>query len=349
MRSRFLGSWLFLLAFAPGGFADELNLPPPYIPTQQVAGTIRIWGHGAYAGEQDFIEGLTQTWEEGFRHHQPRVEFENRLYGTASAIGALYTGTGDLALMGREIWPMEIAAFEEVFHYSPTGVEVITGSFDVRNRGYAIVAFVHKNNPISKLTLAQLEAIFSANRRRGARAVRTWGDLGLGGKWRKKPVRLYGLPIARGFADYFEQVVFLGGRKWNPSLREFADAPGSRGGETDGGQQMLNALAKDPLGIGYAGLVYHHPDVKPVALAEREEGPFVAPMKKNVLNRSYPLTRVISMFFNRAPGKPVDSKLKEFLRYILSREGQQAVLTEGRGYLPMLAPFAQRELAKLED
>jgi len=329
--------------------AEKLDWPPPYVPAQQVSGTIRIWGHGAYAQAQDFIEGLTRAWEEGFRRHQPRVSFENRLHGTASAIGALYTGTGDLALMGREIWPIEIDAFKEVFHYPPTGVDVVTGSFDVRNRGYAIVVFVHQDNPLSKLTLAQLDAIYSADRRRGGRPVRTWGDLGADGEWRDKPVHRFGLPIARGFADYLEQVVFLGGRKWNPELREFADQPGSKGGATDGGQQLLDALAKDPLAIGYAGLVYRHPEVKPIALAEREGGPFVAPTKENVLNHSYPLIRMITMFFNRPPGKAVDPRLKEFLHYILSAEGQQAVLREGQGYLPMLAPFARRELQKLEN
>jgi phosphate transport system substrate-binding protein len=340
---------LTVLASASGALADELDLPPPYVPSQQVSGTIRIWGHGAYARAQDFIEGLTRAWEDGFRRHQPQVRFENRLHGTASAIGALYTGTGDLALMGREIWPMEVAAFKEVFHYPPTGVDVVTGSFDVRNRGYAIVVFVHKDNPLSRLTLAQLDAIFSIDRRRGGLPVRTWGDLGIGGEWRDKPVHLFGLPIARGFADYMEQVVFLGGRKWNPDLREFADQPGSKGGATDGGQQMLDALAKDPLAIGYAGLVYRHPDVKPVALAERESGPFVLPTKETVQNHSYPLTRMITMFFNRAPGKPVDPKLNQFLRYILSLEGQQAVIREGKGYLPMLAPFARKELEKLKN
>jgi phosphate transport system substrate-binding protein len=159
---------------------------------------------------------------------------------------------------------------------------------------------------------------------------------------------LYGLPIARGFAEFIEDRVFLGGRKWNPQLREFADQTGSKGGATDGGQQVLDALARDRYGIGYAGLVYHHPDVKPVALAEADNGPFVAPTRDTVLNHSYPLTRTIKMYLKRVPGEPTDPKLREFLRYVLSREGQEAVEREGHGYLPILAPFAESELRKLD-
>jgi phosphate transport system substrate-binding protein len=329
--------------------AAELDLPAAYQPGRTVSGVIRIWGHGSYNPSQDFIEALVLAWEAGFRKQQPNVSFENHLNGTAAAIGALYAGAGDLALMGREIWPPEVTAFTEVLGYPPTGLNVLTGSFDVRNRGYAIVIFVNKDNPIAGLTLRQLDAIYGIERRRGGPSVHTWGDLGLTGEWRDKKINLYGLPIARGFAEYFEQTVFLGGHKWQAALREFADQPGTKGGATDGGQRMLDAMAGDRYGIGYAGLLYHNPDVKPVALAETDTGPFVAPTRDSVLNHSYPLTRMIGMYLNKAPGKAADPKLAEFLRYVLSREGQEAVLREGRGYLPMLAPFARTELMKLED
>jgi phosphate transport system substrate-binding protein len=352
MSRRWL-SWLLKLAsmtlIIGAARAGEPELPPPYVPQGTVSGHIVVWGHGSYGNKKDFIEGLTRAWETGFSKYQPGVTFENRLYGTASAIGALYAGVGDLALMGREIWPNEIAGFEEVFHYPPSGVDVVTGSFDVRNRGYAVVLFVHKDNPLSKLTFRQLDALYSAERRRGGKPVRTWGDLGLGGAWRDQPVHLYGLPIARGFAEFLEDRVFLGSRKWNPALREFADQPGGTSLADDGGQRMLNALAQDRYGIGYAGLVYHHPDVKALALAEDDAGPFVMPSRDTVLDHTYPLRRMITIFLNHPPGRPVDPKLREFLRYVLSREGQESVEREGQGYLPMLAPFAAAELKKLEN
>jgi phosphate transport system substrate-binding protein len=250
--------------------------------------------------------------------------------------------------MGREIWPPEVAAFEEVFGYPPTGVDVVTGSFDVRNRDYALVVFVHRGNPVQGLTLAQLRAIFAAPDRLHPRTAHTWGDLGLTGAWRERPIHRYGLPISRGFARFFEQRVFGGERLWEPSLREFSDLKGSKGGATDGGQRMLDAMAGDPDSIGYAGLVYHNADVRPVALAGHAGAPFVAPTRETVMDHSYPLTRKVTMFLNRPTGKPVDPKLREFLRYVLSRQGQQAVLRYGRGYLPILAPSAARQLEKLQ-
>lgn len=323
------------------------DLPPPYHPAGTVSGTIRIWGHGAYDRKRDFIGALVSAWERGFQQYEPGVRFENHLVGTAAAIGSLYTGRGDLALMGREIWPPEIAAFKEVFGYPPTGVDVVTGSFDVRNRDYALVVFVHRGNPIAGLTLAQLRTVFAAPDTPGARPARTWGDLGLSGPWRDRPIHLYGLPISRGFARFFEQRVFDGEELWQPSLREFADLKGSKGGATDGGQRMLDAMANDPDSIGYAGLLYRNPEVRPVALADRTGEPYVEPTRDSVMDHSYPLTRMVTLFLNRAPGKPVDPKLREFLRYVLSRQGQQAVLRDGRGYLPILAPAAARELDKL--
>lgn len=276
------------------------------------------------------------------------MQFENHLNGTAAAIGALYTGVGDLALMGREIWPNEIAGFTEVKHYPPTGLDVVTGSFDVRNHGYAVVFFVHKDNPLTGVTLDQLDAAFSADHHRAGRPAHTWGDLGLTGDWQNRPIHLYGLPITRGFAAYLEDAIFAGSRKWNPDIREYADLPGSQGGATDGGQHMVDAMAKDPDAIGYAGLLYHNPDVKPLALASQAGGPFVMPTKESVLDHSYPLTRLITMFLDHPPGQPVDPKLKEFLRYVLSREAQEAVSRDGDGYLPMTAPFAAQQLEKLE-
>lgn len=330
--------------------AAEPDLPPPYVaPAEAVSGRISIWGHGALAGRFDFIEALVKEWEQGFNRLHPGVKFENRLHGTASAIGALYTGTGDLALMGREIWPFEIDAFREVKGYEPTGMDVVTGSYKTRNRGYAIVVFVHKDNPILGLTLKQLDAIFSVDRKRGGAPVRTWGDLGLAGEWADKPVHPYSFSLARGFSDYLEDAVFAGGRRWRASVREFADLPGSLGGATDGGQRMLDALAKDKYGIAFSGALYGHPDVRPIGVAAEDSAAFVMPSQATVMDHSYPLTRIITMFLDRAPGKPIAPHIREFMRYILSREAQQAVLDKGGGYLPILAPQAAHELKKLEN
>lgn len=323
------------------------DLPPPYVATQMVTGRISIWGHGALGGRADFIETLVKSWQAGFSKVQPGVVFETRLHGTASAIGALYTGTGNLALLGRELWPFEMAAFREVKGYEPLGIDVLTGSFKTRNRGYAIVAFVHKDNPVRRLTLEQLGAIYSAQPG-GRKRVRLWGELGAEGDWKDSKIHPMGFPIARGFGEYLASMTFEGGRIWNRDLLEFPDEPGSTGGATDGGQKMLEALSRDPQGIAYSGLLYSHPDVRPLALARTAAGPYVDASEATVLDHSYPLTRIITMFLDRAPGKPVPAHLREFIRYILSRDAQGLVLREGGGYLPILRTFAAKELKKLE-
>ena len=327
--------------------ADEL--PPPYVPNRQVSGVLRIWGHGAYGKRLNFVEKLMDAWEADFRSRQPGVTFDNALKGTAAAMAGLYTGTGDIALMGREIWDPEIAAFKEVKGYAPTGVDVMTGSFNVRNRGYALTVFVNKDNPIKSLTLAQLDAIFGIERRRGHAPIRTWGDVGLTGAWKDAPITLYGLPIARGFANFFQDRVFEGSKFWKPAIHEFPDDKNSVSTATDGGPRMLAAMAADKFSIGYAGLVYSNPGAKVIALAETPQSKAVLPTIESVRDHSYPLTRLITLFVDKAPGKPLDPKVDEFIRYILSRDGQRLVERFGAGYLPMLKPFAAEQLKKLEN
>jgi phosphate transport system substrate-binding protein len=334
----------FAFTFALAEVQDRPELPP-YQPQQQVSGRIRITGHGAIG--HDYIASLVKAWEEGFARTQPGVTFDTQLVGTASAIGSLYAGTADLALMGREIWPMELTAFDEVFHYPPLGVDVVTGSYDVRNKDFALVVFVNKENPLQHLTFAQIDAIFDAEHRTSPKSIHTWGELGLTGEWKDKPIHTLGFPISRGFGYYMEQTVFGGSRKWTCDLKEFPDVRQPDGKLLDGGQQILDALAQDKYAIGYASMFYKNAGVKPLALKRGNADDFVAVSRDSVMDHTYPLTRVISVYLNRAPGTDVDPKLKEFMRYILSREGQAAAEQDG-GYLPLTPTLAERERHKLD-
>lgn len=322
------------------------DFPPAYQPRVNVSGTISLWGHGSYGGETEFMEGLVGEWQSEFQRYHPEVVFENCMYGTASAIGSLYTGRGDIALMGREIWPSEITAYREVFGHDPFGVDIVTGSHDVRNKGYAITIFKHRSNPLTGLTLAQLDAIFSAECRRGLAPIRTWGDAGLRGVWRDRPVNVYGIDISRGFARYVEEAVFLNGRIWNPEIRDFADLQGSKGGATDGGQIMLDAMAADPAAIGYAGRLYSNPEVVPVPVSFGPGMPFVRQTRETVRTRQYPLTRTITLYLNS--GRQSEAKNVEFVRYLLSGNAQQAVSRHQPGYLPLTSAIAAAQTNKLE-
>lgn len=325
--------------------AQALESLPHYQPQQDLAGVIRIWGHGS--PKHDFMGRLMKSWEEGFRKFQPNIRIENRMYGTASAIGALYTGVADMTILGEEIHASAAAAFERVMHYRPLEIEIATGSLDVRNFDYAHVFFVHKDNPLSQMTLTQLDAIFGSEHRRGPRNIRTWGELGLKGEWANKPITPYGWRIDDDFATYLQDVLLMGSHKWNCDLQEFRHINNPDGSVYDHGQQILDALAKDRYGIAVSNLRYMNTDVKPLALAVNDGEPYYEATKENLIQRKYPFTRIIPAFINRAPDKPVDPKVKEFLRYILSYEGQQDIVREG-GYLPLNAASIREQLKRLE-
>src|SRR6266852_4183733 len=342
---RFVSVSVIILCAVMSGRAQMIDRLPKYQPKQTVTGTLRLWGHGS--PDTDFMGKLVRTWEDGFRSYHPAIKFDNRMYGTASAMGALYTGVGDLAILGREIWPNEVSVFQKVFHYDPVGIDITTGSLDIRNMDFALNIFVHRDNPLSKLSLTQVDAIFGNEHRRGPKNIRTWGELGLTGEWQDKPIHVYGFPVRRGFAVFFQDAVLGGSHKWNCDMKEFLDLKHPDGSLLDGGQRILDALAEDNYGIAYSNLRYRNAQVKDVALATTDGGPYYAATKENLIQRKYPLTRFITTFINRAPGQPVDPKVKEFLRYILSRDGQEAIVRDGN-YLPLSEDSIREQLRKLE-
>jgi phosphate transport system substrate-binding protein len=272
-------------------------------------------------------------------------------------MGAIDEGLADMALMGRPLVPHDKYGIWRRSHMLPVEIEVATGSYDVPHKSYALAVFVHRDNPLSKLTLEQLDGIFGAQRTGGwqgmewapeaARSekedIRTWGQLGLTGEWVGKPIHPYGPPgLHPGGMSFFQIRVMRGADTWAEDLREFADR-----------RQMIEALEGDRYGIAYAGMGYKTPTVKVVALTERPSGPYVEPTRATVSNRSYPLTRSVYICIppdqpNGDPADPkVEPKLKEFLRYVLSRQGQQDVAREG-DYLPLPPDVLREQLRRLE-
>ena len=321
--------------------AQELDSLPQYKPGLTVRGAIRIWGN-------DAMEGVARRWAEGFRQYQPDISFETRLMGTGTAMAGLYTGVADLAFMGRPSTPKEIMAFEWVFRYKPEALEILTGSLDVSGESPALGVFVHKDNPISGLTLEQLDAIFSCEHRRGPASIRTWGELGLKGEWADKPITAYFYDAETGTASFFRDVVLRGSYKWNwEHINEFRDLRTPDGSIYDSSRQIAEALTKDRYGIGVSTRRYALPELKLIRLASHEGGPYYLPTAENLVERKYPLTRVVYVYLNREPGKPLDPKLKEFLRYILSREGQAEVLSE-KVFLHLCKEALLEQLNKLQ-
>lgn len=318
---------------------------PHYVAQQQVTGVIRISGHGS--AKIAWMRQLITLWEQSFQRFQPGVKLEYDMYGTSSAIPALFTGVADIAILGEEIDPAAVRAFERVKHYPPLGIDVFTGSVDLRNIDYAQMFFVHQDNPLAQLSLTELDAIFGEEHRRGSMNIRTWGQLGLTSEWADKPITPYGWRIDDSFGFFLEQYLLEGSHRWNCALHEFSHIVRPDGTIYDHGQQILDALANDRYGIAVSNIRYAGPDVKPLAIGVTPSGPFFPVTKQTLIDRTYPLSRVIPAVIDRAPGMPIDPKVREFLRYLLSQEGQQVIVRDGR-YLPLSPAVVRKERKKLD-
>jgi phosphate transport system substrate-binding protein len=318
---------------------------PHYAPQGQVHGVIRISGHGS--AKIPWMRQLLLMWQEDFQRFQPGVTLEYRMFGTSSAIPALWTGTADVALLGEEIDPVAVRTFERVKHYPPLGIDVLTGSVDIRNIDYAQMVFVNKDNPLTHLSMVELDGIFGEEHRRGGVNIRTWDQLGLRGEWASKPITPYGWRIDDSFGIFLEGYLLEGSHRWNCALHEFSHIYRPDGSIYDHGQQSLDALANDRYGIAISNIRYAGQNVKALTIGMTPAGPFIPVSKQTLIDRTYPLSRVIPAVIDRKPGMPVDPKIREFLRYLLSQEGQQVVLKDGR-YLPISAAVAQKEVRKLD-
>lgn len=339
----------------------------PYVPQEQVQGQIRQWGNN-YLSDS----GLMHVWQEEFRRHHPQVQFDDNLYSSSVAFPGLISGAADLAPMGRQALWDELKGFErEGAQGGDEGVgsseivEIImaTGSHDVRGWTFALGIFVHKDNPISGLTMEQLDGILGSRRdggwdgltwdtsvaRGSERNIRTWGQLGVKGAWANKPITVYGYNAKYHFNDEIDKKVLKGSGKWNEEMRAFSNMAGLKadGSLTAGGELIINALANDKYGIAYTGKPFLNAQTKLLPLSTDGGKTYVPLELDRVQDRSYPLIRDVYYYFRREKGKPVDPKIKEFLRYVLSRDGQAAIQADGK-YLPLTPEVAAAQLAKLD-
>jgi phosphate transport system substrate-binding protein len=289
----------------------------------------------------DVMDEITLGWVKIFRKAYPKlsVSMEARASGTGGP--ALTEARAHLAPVGRELLPPEEKAFVDKFGFKPFAVRVATGSVGSLGKTATSVVLVDKDNPIKGLTMAQLDAIYSKTRLRSHADIKTWGDLGLTGEWSARPIHLYGLKPINGIEQFLKQRLLLGG-EYKDGI-EFVKGKGFTHAFTVAAEEM----AKKPGGLTYALLANVTPNVKVVPLADKEGEPFLDPTVENVYSHRYPLSRYVYIFVNRPPGKPLEPKIKEFLRLVLSREGQDVVAKEGV-YIPLTPEVVREELARLE-
>jgi phosphate transport system substrate-binding protein len=314
--------------------AQKADLPV-YKPVPDAFGTIRVCGSPQMAN-------LLRLYEQGFIDLQPAVTFDIQLKSTATAVECISRGDADIALLGREIWPSEIRAFQSAAAHPLLVIDIATGSYDVPKATFALMIFVPKANPLASVSIEQLERIFSSC----DDAIRFWGDLGLKGDWATRPIHLYGFTTANDKSRIFSQLVFTKGDSWNTGLIQLADSDGPNG--KDAGELVVQGVAKDSEGIGISNVRYATSDVKMLAISTSNQKAPIMPTRQNVANRSYPLTRAVYMVANPSGTHPLSTAALEFLRYVLSSQGARAVIRE-RTYLPLPPEIALRQLQQLSE
>jgi phosphate transport system substrate-binding protein len=306
------------LSLASAAAAVELDPKlEDYQPVSGVSGNIKSIG-------SDTLNNLMTLWAEGFKAQYPNVKIEVEGKGSSTAPPALIAGTAQFGPMSRPMKPSEADEFEKKFGYKPTPISVAVD---------ALAIFVHKDNPIQCLTLQQVDAVFSKTRKGGLdKDIASWGDLGLTGEWSAKPISLYGRNSASGTYGYFkDEALFKGDYK--DGVKE---QPGS--------SAVVQGVATDKFAIGYSGIGYKTADVRAVPLAKRA-GQCVEATPEQAYSGKYPLARLLYVYTNKDPNQPLDPLRAEFVEYVVSKQGQQAVIKDG--YFPITAKIAAKDAKAL--
>lgn len=305
--------------FLPSLQADEVDPAlPAYTPVPGVSGNLNSIG-------SDSLNNLMLLWAEGFRSIYPNVNIQIQGAGSSTAPPALIEGTAQIGPMSREMRGSELDRFEQRHGYKPTRVEVAID---------ALAIYVNRDNPLESLSLPQVDAIFSNTYRLGSAPIRLWGDLDLGGEWANRPISLYGRNSVSGTYGFFKNVALGGG-----------DFDGARYQEQPGSSTVVQSISADRFGIGYSGIAYATSGVRALPIASSGGDTAFPPTPANAVSGDYPLARFLFLYVNKDPRRPLDQLTFEFLRYALSRDGQEVVMRDG--YFPLPAEAAAAILDRL--
>ncbi len=291
---------------------------PDYKATSGVSGNFSSVG-------SDTLNNLMTLWAEDFNKFYPNVNVQIQGAGSSTAPPALTEGTANFGPMSRIMKDQEVQAFEKTYGYKPTAVGVAID---------ALAVFVNKDNPIKSLSIAQVDGVFSATRKCGGKDAKRWGDLGLTGDWVSKPIQMYGRNSVSGTYGYFKDNALCKG--------DFKNTVG----EQPGSASVVQSVAGGLNAIGYSGIGYKTAGVRTVPLSKKDGQPAVDATPENAVAGSYPLARILYVYVNKAPNKPLAPMEVEFFKMVLSKSGQQVV--EKDGYIALPAALAAKELAKLK-
>jgi len=338
--------------------ADHFDLSglPHYRPSKLYEGWLRIHGDNYLADGQ-----LGEYWRQGFAKYQPGLRISYYLPTPATSFAALIYDQADIAF-GHEPGFYDLLGYERVKNTDPVTITAVTGSFDVSGWSNSFAILVNVANPLTKITVEQLDGAFGAMRDGGwlgtnwhtdwargpEKNIRTWGQLGLTGEWANKRIVPYGFTLRYNTSTGFSDKVLQGGDKWNEDIHTFANyvkPDGSRYIEAD---QIMDAIKTDKYGIAYVLFRGDKPWAKRLAVAPRGSTEYVPHTLDTVQNHTYPLYNEKYIYFSTRPGTPTDPKVKEFCRYVLSQEGQMEVARDGK-FLPLTTEVVREQLKKLEQ
>ena len=303
------------LAFSATTFAGDVDSAlPDYEKVSGISGSLSSVG-------SDTLANLMTLWAEEFKREYPNVSIQVQAAGSSTAPPALTEGTSNFGPMSRKMKDKEEAAFEAKYGYKPTAIRVAID---------ALAVYVHKDNPIEGLSIPQVDAIFSATRKcGGAEDITNWSQLGLD----LGSIQIYGRNSVSGTYGYFKKNALCKGDYKN-SVNE---QPGSA--------SVVQGVTKSLNGIGYSGIGYKTSGVKAVALTKTPGEPFIEASKANAANGTYPLSRYLYVYVNKAPNKPLAPIDREFIKMVLAKVGQKVVVKDG--YVPLPASVVEQELEKL--
>jgi len=301
-----------------GGAQVDAALPAYEPVGDKLSGTLNVVG-------SDTMINIVTNWGEAFGRHYPDVKVQVEGKGSSTAPPALIEGSAQLGPMSRDMKDTEVNSFESKYGYKPLRLRTCLD---------ALAVFVNKDNPLTSLTMKQVDSIFSSTRKAGGDEITTWDQLGLGGEFTGKPITLYGRNSASGTYTYFKEKALLKG-DYKDSVKE---QPGSAG--------VVQGIGEDRFAIGYSGTGYETSGVKKLGLAYKEGGTVYKPSLGNVIAEQYPLGRFLNVYVNKAPNSGLSPELREFFRFVYSKEGQEIVAKEG--FLPLSEKLAAPERAKVQ-
>jgi phosphate transport system substrate-binding protein len=264
-------------------------------------------------------------WAEEFKRAYPNVNVQIQAAGSSTAPPALTEGTASFGPMSRRMKDKEIEAFEARHGYKPTAVPVAID---------ALAVYVHKDNPVSGMSIQDVDAVFSSTRKCGGLAdVARWGDLGLDGAWQSRDIQLFGRNSVSGTYGYFKEEALCKG--------DFKNTVN----EQPGSASVVQSVSTSINGIGYSGIGYKTSSVRAVPLSKKPGEAVVEATPENAVDGSYPLSRFLYVYINKNPNQALSPIEREFIKLVYSRQGQEVVVKDG--YIPLPAAVVERMSGQL--